>query len=282
MKHLTRWSAVTASLVLPLSIMVLTPPAQAAHPVPRGAVPVVKAHMTHSTLRLSTHSVHAGQIMFKATAGSKEHILQILRLHRGYSPKDFQADIGQAFQGNTDAIARVDDKVSWLSGATARPGKPGWIEERLKAGHYVAIDQEGNGFDKFTVTGKSVKRTPVRTHGAIITYTYGFDTVPGTLPASGWVKTKNRADQPHFIELQRVKAGTTRRQVTKFIKAGGHGNPSWILKAGTGLGVLSPGRTGAWRLDLPRGRYLLACFWPDRFSGMPHFLMGMYDLVNLR
>jgi hypothetical protein len=282
MKHLKRANAVVASLALPLTTMALTSTARAAHPVPKRAVPVVKAHMTHNDLTLSTHSVHAGRIMFKATTRSKEHILQILRLHQGYSSQDFQTDINLAFQGDTDAIARVDDKVSWLSGATARPGKPGWVEEKLKAGRYFAIDQEGNGFGRFTVTGKVVKRTPVKTHGAIITYTYGFDTGPGTLPASGWVKTKNRADQPHFIDLQRVKAGTTRRQVTKFIKSGGHGNPSWILKPGTGLGVLSPGRTGAWRLDLPRGRYLLTCFWPDRVSGMPHFLMGMYDLVNLR
>jgi hypothetical protein len=282
MKYLKRVSAVGASLVLLVTVTGLTPSAQAAHPVPKGAVPVVKAHMTHKTLTLSTHSVHAGQIMFKATTGSKQHILQILRLHPGYGQQNFQADIQLAFQGDTDAIARVDDNVSWLSGATARPGKPGWIEEKLKAGHYFALDQQGNGFAKFTVTGNVVKRTAVRTHGAITTFTYGFDTAPGALPASGWVKTKNRADQPHFIDLHRVKPGTTRRQVTKFIKSGGHGNPSWFLKGGTDLGVLSPGRTGAWRLDLPRGRYLLTCFWPDRFSGMPHFLMGMYDLVNLR
>jgi hypothetical protein len=282
MKLLTRANAVGASLVLPLSIMVLTPSAQASHPVAKGGVPVIKAHMTHSTLTLSTHSVHAGQIMFKATTGSKSHILQILRLHQGYSSHDFEADIPLAFQGHLGAITRVDDNVSWLSGATARPGKPGWMEEKLKAGHYFALDQEGNGFSKFTVTGNVVKRAPVTTHGAISTFSYGFLTAPRTLPASGWVKTKNRADQPHFIDLHRVKAGTTRRQVTKFINSGGHGNPPWARKGSSDLGVISPGRTGAWRLDLPPGRYLLTCFWPDRFSGMPHFLMGMYDLVNLR
>jgi hypothetical protein len=33
--------------------------------------------------------------------------------------------------------------------------------------------------------------------------------------------------------------------------------------------------------DLPAGEYLLACFWPDRFTGMPHFFMGMWKLINL-
>jgi hypothetical protein len=35
------------------------------------------------------------------------------------------------------------------------------------------------------------------------------------------------------------------------------------------------------RYDLPRGEYLIACFWPDRLTGMPHAFMGMWKLVQL-
>ena len=31
----------------------------------------------------------------------------------------------------------------------------------------------------------------------------------------------------------------------------------------------------------PRGKYLVACFWPDYITGMPHFFMGMWKLINL-
>jgi hypothetical protein len=33
--------------------------------------------------------------------------------------------------------------------------------------------------------------------------------------------------------------------------------------------------------DLPAGKYFIACFWPDYFTGMPHFLMGMWKLVTI-
>ena len=36
-----------------------------------------------------------------------------------------------------------------------------------------------------------------------------------------------------------------------------------------------------WKVDLPRGEYLLQCFWPDRMDGAPHFFHGMWQLVQL-
>jgi hypothetical protein len=70
--------------------------------------------------------------------------------------------------------------------------------------------------------------------------------------------------------------------VAKWIKSGANGQPPFQLHGSNGLGVISPGRVGAWRIDMPAGRYLIACFWPDRFTGMPHFLMGMWNLVDLK
>jgi hypothetical protein len=277
-----RLIAAGASLGLAMMTAQLVPAAQAARPVERVATPpTIKAHRTRSTQKLSDHSVRAGLYTFKAVTPQGVHVLQLLRLHAGYTPAEFQTDINAAFGGDTAAIARVDDNVTWLSGATAVQGKPGFVQEKLKAGHYIAVDQSGPGFDQFNVTGTIQKRTPIKTHGSIITYTYGFDTRPTKLPATGWLRTENRADQPHFIELQHVKASTTRRQVEKFIKSGA-GHAPFQLHGSTGLGVISPGRVGAWRLDMPAGRYLIACFWPDRFTGMPHFFMGMWDLIDLK
>lgn len=277
-------AAITALGLATMTAGVAVPAADAARPVqPRAAAaPVIKATMTKSTLKLSTHTVRAGLLQFKAVTGKGQHILQMLRLHPGYGPQDLGPDIGKAFRGDLAAIARVDDNVDWLSGATALPGKPGRFEISLKAGTYIAVDQNGNGFDQLAVTGSVQKRTPVKTHGAIITYTYGFDSLPETLPASGWVTTENRADQPHFIEMDRVKGNTTDKQVEKYIKSGARGKPPWALKGSAGLGVLSPGVTGSWQYTLKPGRYLVQCFWPDRFTGMPHFFMGMWKLIDLK
>lgn len=282
MKH--RLTAVGITLGLAFSASVAATPAHAARPVERAAVaPVVVAKVSASKIHLSATSVRAGKITFKVV-DMKDHggaVLQILRLHKGYSPIDLQNDFGPAFSGDTAAIGRLDDNVTWLSGASATLKKNGWFNISLGAGNYFVIDQEGAGVTQLTVHGTKVKRTAPPAHGAsIITYTYGFDTT-GRLPHDGWIRTTNKADQPHFIVAQRVKQGTTHRQVARFIRSGAQGNPSWAMKANSGLGVISPTKTGLWKLDLPKGEYLLQCFWPDRMDGAPHFFHGMWQLVQL-
>jgi hypothetical protein len=57
--------------------------------------------------------------------------------------------------------------------------------------------------------------------------------------------------------------------------------PTFILPAHTGTGVVSPKFGEMFQYSLPRGEYLFACFWPDRLTGMPHAFMGMWKLVQL-
>jgi hypothetical protein len=281
MTHRLTVAGVTVGLALSGSLAATA--AHAARPVERtAAAPVVVAKVSESAIHLSASSVRAGKITFKV-ADTKAHgdaVLQVLRLHKGYTAGDLQSDIGPAFSGDIAAIGRLDDNVSWLSGAQATVKKAGWFDVQLSKGSYILIDQDGNGFAPFTVHGTAVTRTTPATHASILTFTYGFATV-GSLPHDGWVRTTNRADQPHFIIASRVKQGTTARQVAKFIKGGAQGNPSFALHGGSGIGVLSPGRTGIWKIDLPKGEYLLQCFWPDRMDGLPHFFHGMWKLVQL-
>jgi hypothetical protein len=53
------------------------------------------------------------------------------------------------------------------------------------------------------------------------------------------------------------------------------------MKAEADTGVLSPGKSQLFSYHLPAGKYFIACFWPDYFTGMPHFLMGMWKLVTI-
>lgn len=289
MKHRLTVAGITLGLAFTASLA--TPSAHAVRPVEhKAAAPVVVAKVSANAIHLSTTSVRAGKITFKVV-DTKAHgvaVLQILRIHQGYSPGALQTDIGRAFGGpgvtldqQLASIANLDDEVTWLSGAQATPKKNGWFDIKLGKGSYFLIDQDGNGVTQLAVHGTTVKRTAPSAHGAsIITYTYGFDTT-GTLPHDGWVRTTNKADQPHFIIAQRVKQGTTHRQVARFIKSGAQSNPTWALRANSGLGVISPGKTGLWKIDLPKGEYLLQCFWPDRMDGAPHFFHGMWQLVQL-
>jgi hypothetical protein len=254
-----------------------------AHEAAKGHIPTVVAHMSDTSIRLSVgHKMRAGRVKFHVVSASGGHALQLLRLHKGYTFKEAKTDVNKAFGGNLDAIRRVDHKITWLGGAQAREGRPGDFAVNLRKGDLVAIDQNSPTFTRLHVFGTAAPRPRIHSTGQVTAFTYGFGTSPGALPASGWTRVNNVSDQPHFVVMQRVKDRTTPRMVRKFLKRGLQGNPPWALKANTSSGVISPNRSQALHYDLPAGKYLLACFWPDDETGMPHILMGMWKLVHLR
>jgi hypothetical protein len=251
-----------------------------AGPVPSGAT-VVTVTMTAHSMQLSTDSITAGNTVFKAVSGDgKDHELQILRLHSGYSLQQLRVDLNHGFsQGDVKAIRRVDSHVSFRGGADTHY-RPGYMSVPLRAHSYYLLDIAGNALRKFTVTGSFRHRPAPTGHRTITAFTYGFG-LDGALPHQGWIHEFNRSDQPHFYVFQRVKADTTYRQVKRYFEAP-VSRPSFALFANTSSGVISP-RTGQQLyMDLPAGRYVVACYWPDDDTGMPHAFMGMWKLITLK
>ncbi len=247
-----------------------------------GAVPTVVVHMSSKSVSLSTgHRVHAGRTIFKVVTGKGDHVLQIARLRNGYTLQQAGSDLPKAFSGNVKAVHRIDRNIVFRGGAETRPGKPGWFAVSLPAGHFVFIDQNSNALAMVTVFGKTPPRQAVPTHGLITAYTYGFTAQPQTIPHKGWLQFRNRADQPHFVEFQHVKAGTTNAQIRRYFKHGAQGQPSFALPGSYGFGVLTQRQSAGQYINLAPGKYLIACFWPDFKTGMPHAFMGMWKLINL-
>ena len=248
----------------------------------RAGIPTVTVHIGGGHIGvIGGNTLHAGRIHFRVITGAGTHILQIARLRHGYTLQQAGQDLDQAFRGNTDAIARVDDNIGFRGGALARPDKPGGFVVTLRRGTFYMFDQNSSaGPKKLNIVGDVAPRPSFPHQSKITAFSYGFDSAPLTIPASGTVYFFNQADQPHFLEMQRVQDGTTDAQVRAFVKHPA-GNPPWGLRAGTGAGVISPGTGQMLQYHLPAGEYLLACFWPDRFSGMPHFFMGMWKLIHL-
>jgi hypothetical protein len=248
-----------------------------------GKVPVVTVHVGNKIVLSSGDRLHAGRITFRGVTRSGGHGLQIIRLHRGYTPQQANADVAKAFQGDLAAIRRVDTRMTWRGGAEVRPDKPGVFTVTLHAGTFYFVDQNGPGFAKVTVVGDVPQRANVAHQGSVTAFTYGFETSPkpDSIPASGTMRFFNHADQPHFLEIQRVKAGTTARQVRRVLSPTSHARPTFLLRAHFSTGVVSPNFGELVRYDLPRGEYLIACFWPDRLTGMPHAFMGMWKLIHL-
>jgi hypothetical protein len=247
-----------------------------------GNVPTVTVHMYAKSISLSTGStLHAGKIMFRVVTPKGDHELQIARLHNGYTLQQAGADLNKAFGGDVAAIRRVDSHVTFRGGVEARPNHPGMFATELAAGKFVFIDQNSNVAKIITVTGTPPVRKTVPRQSTITAFSYGFGTTSNTIPASGWTRIANQSDQPHFVVFNHVKAGTTAAMVRRYFKSGSQSQPPFALRASTSSGVISPFHGEVMRYSLPAGKYLIACFWPDDDTGMPHAYMGMWKLVTL-
>lgn len=242
---------------------------------------VVTIHVNnHRVLVGKNNTIPAGRTLFRVVTHQGDHIMNIVRFRKGYSIAQFGQDINKAFSGNVAAIKRVDAGSVFNGGSETNPRQMGEFSANLRPGRYWFLDQNSRAIAPVKVVGKLVPNTAVPTTGLIDLFTYGFGP-EGRIRHKGMTLIRNRADQPHFIEFQQVKQSTTAAQVRRFIKKGGQGQPPWALKASWGSGVLSPTQISALALNLPKGKYLVACFWPDFMTGKPHIMMGMWKLIQL-
>jgi len=272
-------AAISATVVTFAGGVVAATPALALAPVP-----TVVVHVSGKSVSLSTgNRMHAGRTVFKVVTRKGDHTLQIARLRNGYTLAQAGADLNKAFGGDVRAIRRVDRNVVFRGGAEARPNKPGRFAVTLPRGKFVFIDQNSNAFTMVTVFGKIPHRQTLPNRASITAFTYGFVTAraPAAVPHKGWFLFRNKADQPHFVEFQHVKQSTTNAQVRRFFKHGGQSQPSFALPGSYGIGVLTQGQHAGQFINLAPGKYLIACFWPDDRTGMPHAFMGMWKLIQL-
>ena len=237
--------------------------------------------MTAHKVTLSPSRVPAGTVAFQVISrDGRFHQMQVARLHKGYTLSDAQSDFGKAFRGDVQAVRRLDHRVTFRGGAPAhKSGYPGQVVMDLPAGRFYVFDQDGQGLAVLHVFGHAGHQPGVPHQGMITANTYGFQVT--RLPASGWLKMRNISDQPHFVAMTRVKESTTRRMVARAAHHPSNRKPSWVLHAGTDSSVISPYRHVVLHYRLPAGKYLIACFWPDDDTGMPHFYMGMWKLVHI-
>ncbi|HZC72877.1 MAG TPA: hypothetical protein VE442_19425 [Jatrophihabitans sp.] len=245
-------------------------------------VPVITVHMGKRITTSTGTRMLAGKVVFRVVTRKGDHSLQILRLHKGYSLQQAGADIGKAFGGNIDAIRRIDSRITWRGGAEARPNRPGRFATTLGAGHFVFLDQNSDAFTMMTVRGTPPNRAAIPHASSITAFSYGFGTSSNSIPATGWTRVTDQSDQPHFVVFQHVKARVTPKMVRRALDRGLRGNPPWVLRGSTSTGVMSPKFGETFHYSLPAGKYLIACFWPDDDTGMPHILMGMWKLIWLK
>jgi hypothetical protein len=261
--------------------VVASPPAVA------GSTRTITVHIRGEAITFSSgDTVAPGFAKFRVVVGQGEHTLQLLRLEAGYTVRQAKRDIGKAFGGDTDAIRRVDRRIMWLGGAVATGQRDGRFAETLYSGDYLVLDQDHNGLSRLHVSGASTGTGAVAATSTVTAATSNRDNVfhvPGaTMPHAGWTLFRNRAAEPHFMILQPVARDTTRKDVRRYFASNSQDDPPWLRDAFTSTGVISPDTQQYFHYRLPRGRYLMICFWPSIETGAPHGVMGMYRLVDLR
>jgi hypothetical protein len=242
-------------------------------------------------------SIPAGRLRLTVENAKAKHSasVNVVKLAPGYAWKSFRGDLKVAFgnlfapNGNKKkglkALNHALDNITAYGGLDNEdPGKT----ERgtlllTQPGTYALFDDSGSlprdprqltvtapvGPQTLTADKKVVAMTNRRFGGAKV------------LPAHGTISFTNQStESPHFLGLQHVKNGTTRKQVIDAFS--GNGSPNIFLQGDENTDVTSYGQTMNLKLHLPKGTYALACFFPDPKTGMPHALMGMVRIVHLK
>lgn len=280
-------AALSTALLLPA---VAPAVAGGAHPAAHAAAlraarpPLMRVVVNNAAQRItvSRRHVRPGNTVFRIRHIGAGGSIELLRLHDGYSAHHLQRDFGKLFSGDVKTVRRIDRSVEFYGGTGVPNHTHNAIGVYLQRGTYFLMNLDKGTRVRLTVEGRRQDRRLPHASGTV-DYAKGstYDS-DRRLPAHGWISQTNHTDEPHFTGFTQVKMRTTRAQVRRYFKDGAKGRPSWLVDFHRDALPLSPGRHMVWYSDARRGTFVEACFWPSDEDGMPHALMGMWDLTHLR
>jgi hypothetical protein len=271
-----------------LTAMVTAAPAESA-----ASAPPVAVSISNTRVVTMPTTIQPGVNTFKVTTANKRgSAFQLVQAAAGYSAADAARDIEKGLDGgNVKAIKRFEANVTLFGGMAVSKGTPGKLVVDLDAGDYWALDTNTNDPDKFfpfTVAGVetgNVMPAAGATIKAVQDTTWANK--PASIPNKGLMTFKNKASQNHFIVMVKLKKGMTYQDFKKWFTASMDGPPSGPAPVnfdiGVDSGVVSPGLSATFKYNLPKGDYVMLCFWPDAdMGGMPHAFMGMHRGITLK
>ena len=280
--------AVATSLALvggaTLTAVATSAPAQSAASAP----PVVVSISNTRVVTMPT-TIQPGVNTFKVTTANKRgSAFQLAQPAAGYTPADAVKDINKGLDGgNVKAIKRFEANVTLFGGMGVTKDHAGKLVVDLAPGDYWAIDTNADDdpgkFFEFTVAGLdtgNVMPEADATLKAVQDTTWAKK--PESIPNKGLLTFKNASSQNHFIIMIKLKKGKTYKDFKEWF-ATEQGPPPVNFGVELDSGVLSPGHSATFKYNLPKGNYVMLCFWPDAsMGGMPHALMGMHRPITLK
>jgi hypothetical protein len=237
----------------------------------------------------------AGRLTLTVKAVDHESELSVVTLHPGYSFKDLRDDIrafGESFdrQGNPSkaglkALNHAINHVTSYGGLDVSKGKTDHAVLLIPeaSGTTIAYNDSGNLPKQQTVLSVGSAAGPQTLPAAdakVVATTHKRFQGDDVLPATGVIRFKNTStESPHFMSMQHVKEGTTRKQVIDGLQSNSF---SFARKGTAGTEFLTTDQSMNLQVNLPAGEYALMCFFPDPKTGMPHAFMGMVNIVHLK
>ncbi len=282
--------AVATSLAL-VGAATLTATATAAPAQSAASAPPVAVSISNTRVVTMPTTIQPGVNTFKVTTANKRgSAFQLAQAAAGYTAADAARDIEKGLDGgNVKAIKRFEANVTLLGGMAVTKDKAGKLVVDLAAGDYWALDTNTNDPDKFfafTVegldTGNVVPEADA-TLKAVQDTTWANK--PESIPNKGLLRFKNAASQNHFIVDGQAQEGRDLQGLQEVVRApeGQAGPPPVNFGVGMDSGVVSPGHSATFKYNLPKGNYVMLCFWPDAsMGGMPHAFMGMHRPITLK
>jgi hypothetical protein len=280
--------AVATSLVLvaagSLSATAATAPAEAAQATDPIEVSIKKRVITMPT------TIQPGVNEFHVTTTSHASDFQLLMPAAGYTTEEAARDAEKGIeQGRLRALRRFEANVTLYGGAPALGDRPGVMWATLPVGTFWAVDThaspDASRFFAFSVagadTGNVLPSAPtLKAKGAT-----KWAKRPLSIAHKGTLTFKNASTENHFMEMVRLRKGKTVRDFKKWLlnPQGPSGPPPIDFSRSLFLGVQSPGLSMTADYRLPRGNYVMLCFWPDADEGgTPHAFMGMIRGIALK
>jgi len=251
----------------------------------------------NNTYVVGPTTIPAGRVNFSIdNSKDKDVLIAVGRLLGDYTWKQLRHDLRVAFSnlfggGNQKkglrALNRAIDNTESDGGLGVGAGQTGTFSAQLShpGGRYFVWNDTNLPKQRtaLNVTSQSGVQTLPKAGGTVVAKTsrrFGGD---DRLPAKGRIKFVNRStESPHFLELQHVAHGTTRKDVLQYLRSGSQSPPPFAREGSADTGVVGKGQKMTFHVNLPPGTYVELCFFPDPEEGTPHALMGMVHIVHLR
>lgn len=278
-----RTRVLTASLALVTATLTA---ATAAAPSSAAATSPVEVSISKARIISMPETLQPGVTTFKVTSARKGgSAFQLARPAEGYTVEKASRDIAKGFEdGNMKAFKRFEANVTLLGGTTADKTADKLVVD-LEPGTHWAVDTNNTDPDKFfvfEVSGEETGNTmPAATTLRALKAT-DWARAPRSIPRKGLLELTNDSSANHFIVLTKLKKGKTYRDFKKWFKTE-DGPPPVVFRVGADSGTVSPGYSASFSYKLPKGNYVLLCFWPDAdMGGMPHAYMGMHRAIKVK